>query len=319
MKIVIVGAGALGRLLGAFLARGGHTVSFVEKDQEVVKAINDKGIGVGRPEASDTDQIVYTPAKAYTAGSEIKECDVLLMAVKSYSSYEAAHEIKHLVTASSPLITLQNGLDHLEKIATVVEPENIIAGFTLLAGTALGPGEVIDDREGKTYIGEQNGIISKRLEKISSMLNECGLETMPVNDIVRRTWCKVIVHAAINPVAAMLRHKNGVLLESMESLSLMKRLIDEGKEVARVSGLELGCPDLYDILFESCRNTYNHLAPMLQDIINGRKTEVDSLNGALFNYGKRNGYEAITHLTMLELVKSLEKTSGTGRMLQERF
>ena len=123
-----------------------------------------------------------------------------------------------------------------------------------------------------------------------------------------RLWCKVIVHAAINSVSALVRERNGHLIESVESLSLLKRLIDEGEEVAQACGVVLGSTDLYEMLMISCRRTFNHLSPMLQDIINRRKTEVDALNGILYRYGKKHGINALTHLTMFELIKSVEKS-----------
>lgn len=318
MKIVIVGAGALGRLFGALLARGGEDVWFVEPDQDVVAAINDKGVGVTMHEQA-AEKIAYYPARATDSGGEIGQCDLLIMAVKSYHVYEAVLGVAHLVSDNSPLVSLLNGLGHLEVMGRVVERKNIIPGFTNMAATALGPGLVANDGIGKTKIGEYDGTISPRLDRINSLLNKCAIETEPVQDIVSRMWCKVIVHAAINPVSAVVRQRNGHLIEGVESISLLKRLVDEGEEVAEACGIVLGATDLYGMLIATCRRTFNHLSPMLQDIINQRKTEVDALNGILYRYGRRNGIEAVTHQTMFELIRSVEKSYGLVDEKEERF
>ncbi|OKY76127.1 MAG: hypothetical protein BM485_02435 [Desulfobulbaceae bacterium DB1] len=319
MKIVIVGAGALGRLFGALLARGGEDVWFVEPDREVVAAINAKGIGVTLHEHATPEKITYYPARAADSGREIAACDLLIMAVKSYHVYEAILGVSHLVADASPVVTLLNGLGHLEVMGRVVERKNIIAGFTNMAATALGPGLVVNDGVGKTKIGEDDGTISPRLQTINGLLNKCDIETEPVHDIVSRMWCKVIVHAAINSVSAVVRQRNGHLIEGLESISLLKRLVDEGEEIADSCGIVLGSTDLYAMLLATCRRTFNHLSPMLQDIINQRKTEVDALNGILYRYGKRNGVEAVTHQTMFELIKSVEMSYGMVDDKEERF
>jgi 2-dehydropantoate 2-reductase len=318
MKIVIVGAGALGRLFGALLAQGGEDVWFVDLDQEVAAAINDKGVGVTSHDVEPAE-INYSPARATTSGGDIKGCDLVVMAVKSYHLYEAVLGVSHLITDNSPVVCLLNGLGHIEVMERVVARSNIITGFTNMAATALGPGLVVNDGIGKTKIGEHDGSLSPRLLQISDMLNKCSIETEPVHDIMSRLWCKVIVHAAINSVSAVVRERNGHLIECMESVSLLKRLIDEGEEIAEACGVVLGATDLYEMLMASCRRTFNHLSPMLQDIINRRKTEVDALNGILYRYGRRNGVDACTHLTMFELIKSVEKSYGMLEEQEERF
>ncbi|MBI5558743.1 MAG: ketopantoate reductase family protein [Deltaproteobacteria bacterium] len=319
MKIVIVGAGALGRLFGALLAKGGEELCFVEPDAEVVAAINAKGVGVSGHGQADPEKIDYYPARAVVSGLEVKECGLLIMTVKSYHLYEAIVGVSHLVSDDSPVVCLLNGLGHFEVMERIVARKNIIAGFTNMAATAFGPGLVVNDGVGKTKIGEHDGALSPRLGKISAMLNRCAIETEPVHDIISRLWCKVIVHAAINSVSAVLRERNGHLIEGVEPISLLKRLVDEGEEIAGACGVVLGSTDLYEMLLASCRRTFNHLSPMLQDIINRRKTEVDSLNGILYRYGKRNGVEAITHLTMFELIRSMEKSYGMADDKEERF
>ena len=151
------------------------------------------------------------------------------------------------------------------------------------------------------------------------MLNESGIAAEEVTDIVSRRWNRVLIHAAINPVSALLRCRNSQLLDSMHSLSLMKRLIDEGRDIAEARGINFGDVDHYEMLFAACRDRADHLSPMLQDIINGRKTEIDALNGILCRYGRQAGVSADSHVTVYELIKGLEKEADTPNIQEKRF
>lgn len=307
MQIVIVGAGAIGRLFGALFSKEGHEVIFVEPREEIVDAINQQGIGVIALGVEDPDAVTMASAKAVTDGQSIRKCDLVIMAVKSFDTLAAIKSVAHLVTKTSPVVTIQTGLGNLETMEKVVSRQDIIGGFTLMAATALGPGKVKHGGQGKTSIGELDGRITPRVEKISKLFNDCGIAAEAIKQIVGQLWCKVIVYSAINPVSAILRTRNGQLLEKMESVTLMKRLIDEGVAVAEASAVDLVCHDLYDLLFEACRNTYNNLSTMLQDFLNEKRTEIDYQNGALCRYGAKHGIVLPTHHTIIQIIKLLER------------
>lgn len=307
MEIVIVGAGAMGVLFGSYLSRGGHRLMFVEKNEAIVAAINEHGIGFMDKNGEDQGDLVYVPAMATSDPATLKECGVVILAVKSFDTRSAVASISHLVTKNSPLITIQTGLGNLEAIAKIERRKNTIAGFTYMAGAALGPGQVRLGGIGKTVLGELDGKFSTRVRRLSALFNESGLETELELQIIARLWCKVLVYSAINPITGLLRVKNGQLLEGMESIDLAKRLIDEGCLVARAWGIDLTEFDLYELFFDTCRQTAGNISSMLQDLLSGRKTEVDALNGEIARLGREKYLPGNTHLTVMELVKLAEK------------
>jgi len=307
MKIVIVGAGGIGLLIGSYLSRGGHEVIFVEPNQEVTEAINLNGIGFMGAAAESQQDLGFSPAKALQDAALIDTCDAVFLAVKSFDTTSAIQAAAHLITKESPVISLQTGLGNIEKMEKVERRNNIVGGFTYMAGAGIGPGRVRLGGSGKTYFGELDGRRSARCEKISALFGQCGLEAEVVADIITRLWTKVLVYSAINPLSAILRVKNGHLLEKMESVSLGKRLIDEGKAVAQAYGVCLEDFDLYELFFDTCKRTSENISSMLLDLIIGRRTEVDALNGEIFRLGREKGAPAGTHLTMLELVRLREK------------
>lgn len=303
MKIVIVGAGAIGQIFGIYLGKQNHDILFIEKQQEVVEAINTQGVGFMAYGSEDPSDITYSPATAVNDPKTVKRCDFVLLAVKSFDTLQAIQSVAHLISEKSPVLSLQTGLGNIEIMEKIVGRDSIIGGFTFMAGTGLSPGIVRHGGSGTTYIGELDGHESDRTRIIKKVLNESGINCSLCHRIIGRLWCKVIVYSAINPLSSILRVKNGQLLDQMESIELMKRLVDEGKKVAEAHAIDLVYPNLYDLLFETCKNTRDNLSSMLQDIINGHRTEIEALNETIIRYGDEKGIQTSTHKTMTELVK----------------
>jgi len=310
MNIVILGAGAIGRLFGVYLGRAGHRVTLVDPDQAIVDAIHEHGLGFMEQGGNDPDAVSFVPARAVPHAGELRETELTLLAVKSFDTRTAIQAASHLVGDGAPVVTLQTGLGNLERLEQVVQREHIIGGFTFMAAATLGPGTVRQGGLGKTYLGEINGPMSERIRRLSELFTEAGLVCTPVHRIIGRLWCKVIIFSAINSVSAILQVKNGHLLESMEAVTLMKRLVDEGRQVAEAHGIDLVFPDLYELLFEACRRTGQSISSMLQDILNGHRSEIEAQCEALVRYGEQAGVVAPTQQTMVDLVKLMEKKAA---------
>jgi 2-dehydropantoate 2-reductase len=307
MKIVIVGGGAIGRLFGSFLGKGGHEVNLIDIDQEVIGAIQGEGIGLMAQDEEDRDVIVTIPVTALNNGSKVESCDLVLLLVKSQATQAAARSIAHLVSDTCPVMSIQTGLGNLEIIKEVVPEKNILLGITFMSGTALGGARVRQGGIGTTYIGELNGEFTPRLEKIFKVFTDCGIVTQMAHRILGRLWCKVIVYSAINPLSAILKVPNVCLTSEEESISLMKALLNEGKQVADACSIDLVCPDLYQLLYDTCQQSANNLSSMLQDILNERGTEIDAQNGAICRYAEKHGLHVPTQQTIFQLIKLLER------------
>jgi 2-dehydropantoate 2-reductase len=307
MKIVIVGGGAIGRLFGSFLGKEGHEVNLIDIDQEVIGAIRGEGIGLMAQDENDRDIVISVPVTALNNGSRLERCDLVLLLVKSQATLAAARSVAHLITDSCPVICIQTGLGNLEEVKTVVAEKNILLGLTFMSGTALGGGRVRQGGIGTTYVGELNGDITPRLEKIVKLFNDCGIVTKMARRIMGRLWCKVIVYSAINPLSAILKVPNGCLTTRIESVTLMKALLEEGRQVAKACSINLVYDDLYQLLFETCQQSSNNLSSMLQDILNDRVTEIEAQNGAICRYAEMHGVPVPTHHTIVQLIKLLEQ------------
>ena len=307
MKIVIVGGGAIGRLFGSFLGKGGHDVSLIDIDQEVIGAMQGEGIGLMAHDEQDRDIVISVPVTALDNGSRVESCDLVLLLVKSQATLAATRGIAHLITDNSPVICIQTGLGNLEEVKTLVDEKNILLGLTFMSGTALAGARVRQGGIGTTYVGELHGDFTPRLAKIAEIFNECGIITEMTHRIMGRLWCKVIVYSAINPLSAILKVPNGCLTSKDESITLMKALLEEGSQVAAACSVDLVCDDLYQLLLETCQQSSNNLSSMLQDILNDRPTEIDAQNGAICRYAQAHGVLVPTHHTFVQLIKLLEQ------------
>jgi len=303
MKIVIVGGGAIGRLFGSYLANSKNEVTLLDIDNQVVHAVKSNGIHVLSREVDDPDMVSRVSVNAVTDGKQITESDLVLLMVKSFATRIATQSVTHLIGPQCPLLCIQTGLGNIEIIEQLVPKEEILVGFTFMSGTALGNSKVRYGQEGKTYIGEISGEITKRVQNIADVFGASGITTQVVRRIIGRLWCKVIVFSAINPLSALLKVPNGVLTTRMESITLMKRLLDEGKAVADRHGIDLVYTDLYELLFHACQRSSNNLSSMFQDILNNNLTEIDAQNGAICKYAALYGMSTPTHQTMMEMIK----------------
>lgn len=315
MRIVILGAGAIGRLFGVYLGRAGHQVTLVDSNPTVVAAIKEYGLGFMEQGEADPDAVSYLPVQIVEHAADITACELTLLTVKSHDTLTASQSVAHLVDDTAPIVTLQTGLGNVELLEKVVGRNRILVGFTFMAAAALGPNIVRQGGTGKTYFGELDGTMSQRVQDLAEMFAGAGFVCTPAHRILGRLWCKVIVFSAINALSAVLQVKNGHLLESMESITLMKRLIDEGEAVARAHSVDLVFHDLYAVLFASCQRTEQNISSMLQDVLNGQRTEIEAQCGALEYYGRQKGVATPTHQTMVELVKLMEK-KATGLWLE---
>lgn len=306
MQIVIIGGGAIGRLFGYYLAREGHRVVVADTDPEVVQALGRNGVeflglNQNNPEASSRAEV-----RAVEELDQVERCDLVLLTVKSVFTEAAATAAAHLVSPQTPLLSLQTGLGNIEILQKRLPLEAILAGFTLMSGTALGGSKVRHGGHGTTYVGELDGTLTDRLAWICELFQDCGLPTLGVRRIQGRLWSTVLIYGAINPVSAILRIANGRLLLREDSRKLMQRLLDEGAAVAGARGIDLVHPDLWEELAEVCEQSANTLSPMLQDILIERATEIEAQSGMICAYGEEVGLPAPTHRAMVDLIRLIE-------------
>jgi 2-dehydropantoate 2-reductase len=205
------------------------------------------------------------------------------------------------------VISLQNGLGNLEAIAQMVNPEKIIGGVTSHGATLIDTGHIRHAGKGDTIIGRTNKQIDDELQKIANLLSGAGIETKVSSDVESTIWSKLIVNAAINPLTAITRLKNGQLLESDETRRLLDLVAEESEKIVKIAGISLAYPDIKSKVYDVCEATAQNTSSMLQDILRGRRTEIDAINGAIVEKAKELNINAPVNEMLTCLVKMLQK------------
>lgn len=303
MKIAVLGSGAMGCLYGGLLAESNNEVWLVDIWKDHVNKINNEGLKV---ESKDSIRVIKN-IKATIEPNEIGIVDLILVFVKSTITDKALAGAKNMIDENTLILTLQNGLGNIDKIACVTGEKNIIAGTTAHGSTLLEPGEIRHAGIGTTIIGEINGEKSNRLRNLKRIFDEANIETMVTDNVLGLIWDKLLVNVGINALTALTELRNGQLIEFKETEKLLEIAVIEGQNVARAMGVKLNNEYPIKHTKEVCKLTAQNKSSMLQDIINKRKTEIDMINGAIVREGRKYNVDTPINLALTNLIKTKEK------------
>lgn len=300
VKVCIVGCGAIGSIFGAHLGRLEEVeVHAYDVNQDHVRAINERGLRISGA-ADFTAHLLAT-----SDACEIPACDLGIVATKSTHTRPAIEQAKHIFGPDSAVCSVQNGVGNEEILAEHVR--YVIRGTTFPAGHLIEPGHVGFDINGDTWIGpfEPTNTPQEFVHRLSDLLNRGGLHVFPLKDARGAQWTKLIFNASTNPVGALtlLHHRAATRLRSTGAL--FDDLIAEGEAVAKALGIELH-GDPRALVEKGASAPGKHNASMLQDVLAKRQTEVDFMNGAIVEWGKKTGVPTPLHRAMWQLIKGLE-------------
>jgi 2-dehydropantoate 2-reductase len=304
MRIAIVGAGAMGCIFGSLLASGGHAVWLVDVWREHVQAISRDGLQMQRAGAWSTMRI-----NATTEPAEVGTVDVALVAVKAYQTESAARVARDLLGPDGVALTMQNGVGNGEKIANVAGPHRVVAGVTGHGGRVLGPGCVAHTVTGANDVGWLDGPVTPELTRLAEAFRTAGLPTTVSDDVTALVWSKLVINVGVNAIAAVCRTRNVDVARVPEAWELAAEAIAEAVAVAQRKGIRLRWEDP----LAHCRETYRangeqHLSSMTLDVLRGRRTEIDALNGAVVDEGRRLGVPTPVNAVLTLLVRTIEQT-----------
>ena len=306
MKIVIIGAGAMGGLFAARLAAAGEDVSVVDVWAEHVEAIRTQGLILETGEGV----IKALPAAASRSEDLAVAADLVIIFVKSAMTEAAARSAQTLLGSAGRVLTLQNGLGNAETIAALVGAERVLAGTTAQGATLLGPGRIRHGGRGDTHIGRLAGPVDDFCREAAAILTRAGIPAFAEDAVQSLIWGKLVINAGINALTALLRYGNGQLNDHEETRELVKLAVTEAVQVAAAAHIPLPYGDAVEKVLAVAAATATNRSSMLQDILHGRITEIDAINGALVREGIRLAVPTPVNRTLTLLIKALEKNQG---------
>jgi 2-dehydropantoate 2-reductase len=292
MNILILGAGAIGSVYGARLSKF-HDVTLIGGAAHV-EAIQRDGLVM----QGHLNETLRLPAA--TSVDAIGPGTLILLTTKVNNNVAAVRPIVDLLPDGVTIVCVQNGL-YSEKLVKdlVGDRAVVLRAITQVGGVLVRPGVVDNTVAGYTLLESH-----ARSPEIASILTQAGLDGRIIPDIKKEQWRKVIFNCVINPTTSLIRSDVGGIVDPKLN-SLKSQIIDECLAVARADGVSFDedFVALIDRVFAGART----IASMQQDLLKGRKTEIDHMNGAVVALGERYGIACPVNAAMTTMIRYLER------------
>ncbi len=317
MKFLIFGAGAIGSAIGARLCQvEGVEVHLVGRERHI-EAIRKSGLWVrgiwGNFNIRSFHLHLVPPRSKF---------DAVFITVKTFSTDEAARILAERGVEAQVFISMQNGLGNYEILSRYLSP---VAMARVIFGVVFeNPGEIritvwggpilFGLWEGNVAQGEgealrQYSSVIDLLKEIAGIFRRGGLEATFVEDIKTPIWEKTLYNSALNPLSVILNSSYGEIVDNPFSCDIAREVIYEGVKVGKMEGASL--PDegefFKKFLNELVPPTRDHISSMIQDIRLRGKTEIDSMCGAIVNYGMKHKFFPKVNFTLWKLIKAIER------------
>ncbi len=307
-RILVAGAGAIGSVFGGLLAHSGHDVTLLGRAAHM-QAVKRRGLVVdgiwGRYHCRKLEAVT-APVDCGTS------FDAVLVTVKSYDTPVIAEVAAQKVCADGQVISLQNGLGNLEVLARHIDPRRLFGGRVIFGARMVEPGAVEVTvcaepvRIGPYVPAEQKS--KAAAQQWASIFTEAGIRTEVCDSIEAELWAKAFYNAALNPLGALLGCNYGWLAENLDTRAIMNGVIEEAFAVAVAEKVPLrwASAEAYRAEFYSSLvpRTAAHRSSMLQDLEQGKRTEVDAINGEVWRRGERHGVPTPLNALLTRLIRA---------------
>jgi len=306
VKIIVLGAGGWGALVGAYLAGAGADVTLLFRRQAHVDAIKKKGgqLIIQKPEGN-----ISVSVNATVNPDEVSDADLLIVAVKNHDTKTALHSVRHVNVKA--VASVQNGLGHGDFLKKIYPQAEILRIVSRVAGSLIDYGSVRrGDDDFPTWIGNPFLGITPFAEETSALFNEAGLPCEASDDIEGIEWCKVVWWTPSSITAVMARLPQTEVMQSPDFAYLMVMITRDMVRVAKSLGVEIKDYPTIEVMDrctgsieEGVRNVIRHgkewedrggkgyKQAMLLDIERERKTEIEETGGYIWRFAKEKGID----------------------------
>jgi 2-dehydropantoate 2-reductase len=302
MRIYMIGAGAMGGVYGGLLTRAGYDVTLIDPREDHIRKIQSEGITI---EGMRGTHVIRLPAQCDSAG--LAPADLAIIFTDANSTRDAARTARQVLKPDGFALTLQNGIGNVEALVAELGKDRVIAGVSMNSAANPAAGRSAYTNVGMTSIGELDGRDTPRVRQVAEMLNKAGIPTEIIPDPMNWIWGKFVLNCGVNALAAITGLRGGEIYRTPEVSALQDRVIDEILAVVGRKGVTLPEKDPRKKIKDHCRIRYNRPS-MMQHIEQGRRTEIDALNGALVREAKALGIATPYNEAVVAVVKGLEKS-----------
>ncbi len=282
MKIMVMGTGGVGAYYGGLLAQQDSDVTFIARGAHL-QAMRTNGLQV----KSIFGDFTVSPVQATEDPAEVKDVDLILFCVKTYGTDEAAEAIRPAVGPRTAVLSLQNGVDAVERIGKVVGVEHVIGGATWLSSAVEAPGVVKQVSQFRRVVfGELDGTRSERIQTIYEVLKNTGITVEVSENILKILWTKFVFISAASSLGSLTRLPMGDWRSVPETRTMATALMREVESLARSQGIALD-EDVVQKSLDFIDNSAPHIKASMQlDVERGRRTELESMLGVIGRKGR---------------------------------
>ena len=311
MRILMVGAGALGGFVGACLTRAGEELILLESNPARARLLNDAGLIITQTGKEE----VSVPVRVVTSVADLAPFDLIFIAVKTYQTAEAVRAVQGVAGPATWFLSMQNGIGNAEAIAGLVGAERVLCGVTYHSIQHAGPAR-LNYRIGikPMQIAPLAGQVTPEIEAIAEVFRHAGLDTIVAPNIDHVLWQKLLHNAAINPVSAVTGLTCREILADDDLIAFTRDLTEEILAVMRARGVPIVDPeDPFRPILGSLKALGKNRPSMWQDLSRGTRTEVDAINGAIVAEAARHGLAAPHNAALVRFIHSRERHKFLNR------
>jgi 2-dehydropantoate 2-reductase len=285
MRIAVIGAGGIGAIYGAALAKAGAEVIFIARGTHLA-AMRERGLKI----EGDRGETHVAPAQATDDPASIGPVDIALFCVKLWDVESAGAAIRPIVGPETAVIPLQNGVDAHDRLIPVLGRKAVMGGTAFVTGSIVAPGVV---RQTGAYqrmtFGELDGSISTRGERLAELCAAAGFEGVLSPDVLVPIWDKFTMLVPLANINALTRLPMGKYRADPDLWALLEASLRETVAVGRAEGVRLST-DAVDKAIALIRSMPDHhMTSMGNDLLRGNRLELPWFAGKVVELGRKHG------------------------------
>ena len=309
--VAVMGAGAVGSYFGGMLARAGVPVTMIARPA-YVEAVRHNRLFLDT--VSFQDRVTV---EASADPSAVRHANVVLFCVKGQDNEEAARAIAPYLSAAAIVLSVQNGVDNVERIRAASGIDALPA-VVYIAVAMPEPGHVKHSGRGELVVGEFAGRSAgaesqpPRTEQIAALFASAKVPCRISQDILADMWLKFITNCGANAVSAIAQASYGQIARYRESGELMSRVVEESIAVGRAAGVRMPDASFTEKWLENLGKFGDAFSSTAQDLARGKRSEIESLNGYIVRRGAALGVATPSNFALYALVKLLEEKAAAN-------
>ncbi len=300
MKILVMGAGAVGAYFGARLQASGEDVVLCARGENL-RAIREHGLDITSIRGDLRIDITATDTP-----SAFAPYDLILFCVKAYDTNAAAKAVSGCLKPGGAILTLQNGVENEAKLAAIFGRDAVMGGNARVGVEMVAAGKIVHISTGSIDFGELDGRQTDRVKTIADVFQRAGILGQVSADIMTARWDKLIWNGALNTVTTLTRRRVGEILDDPDGLKLLRTIMQEIVEVARAEGAKISDDRIDAYIAHSQKNLRELKTSTQQDLERGKALEYEALSGAVVRAARRHGISVPAVETIYALLRLLD-------------